>query len=271
MIKATVLILTKNSEKYLARVLESVKDFSEVVVYDSGSTDNTSHLVQYFKEKNLRESNACQTHFVVDKDWKGFGIQRQKSLEQASNDWIFWLDSDEIPSPELVVEISQLVSQTRDHAHAYKVQRLNHFNEKAILGTDWAHDKPLRVFNKKFAKFDDAPVHESVQLDLNTQVSCLKSKLLHFPYSSLNEFFEKTVRYTELALNLKTKRKLSSCSAVFYSWMALSRGVWAFLRSYFLRFGFRDGFEGFVISYMNGLSSTVKHLKRIEIEARQKS
>lgn len=269
MIKATVLILTKNSEKYLARVLESVKDFSEVVVYDSGSTDNTAHLVQYFIDKNLRESNACKTHFVVDKDWKGFGIQRQKSLALASNDWIFWLDSDEIPSSELVLEISQKVTQNKECA--YKVQRLNHFNEKEIQGTDWAHDKPLRLFNKRLASFDDAPVHESVRLSENTKIICLQSKLLHFPYSNLNEFFEKTVRYTELSLNLKSNIKTSSCAAVFYSWTALSRGVWAFFRSYFLRLGFRDGFEGFVISYMNGLSSTVKHLKRIEIESRRKT
>lgn len=243
MLQVSALVLTKNSAKHLSRCLESLQDFHEVIVYDSGSTDSTESLSKSF----------TNVTFIKDSGWQGFGVQRQKGIKFCTHEWIFWIDSDEVVTPELLQEIKAI--DFTDTNKVYRFWRRNHFGDKVIKGTDWEHDKVVRLFSSKKNSFNNATVHEGLVLGGEVVIKSLQGKLDHYPYETIMDFFEKSSRYTDLSMDQ---------SGASSHWGARLHGAWSFFRNYFLRSGFRDGYEGFVISYLNGFTATLKHLKIIE-------
>ncbi len=234
----SIVILTKNSQLYLNKVLESTSFADEVVVYDSGSEDNTLEITKNFK--NVR--------VFLDDNWEGFGIQKQKAVKKAKNNWVFVLDSDEVITKELKEEILNTIKNPK--YEAYFVARLNNFFGQWMKHTGLFPDYSIRLFNKTKAQFNDRKVHESVE---STNVGYLKNYFLHYAYKNISEFITKQNRY-------------SNIGAKSNKFKAIISPYWTFFKLYFLKLGFLDGWNGFVVSKLYAEYTFWKYIKEMENE-----
>jgi len=231
--KLSVVIITKNEEKFIAGAVESAIFADEVLVVDSGSTDNTCDIAKGIGAR------------VVQQDWLGFGAQKNKAVELAKNDWVFVLDADERFTSELQSEV--LITLKNPIADGYMVARLNRFFGKNIKTCGLYPDYSIRFFNKNQGKFNNVLVHESVQIKGNT--TKLKNHMIHLAYETVDEFIIKQNKYA--TLHHKKKNRLK----------ALISPPWTFFKLYFIKLGFLDGWHGFVIAKLYAQYSFWKYIK----------
>lgn len=238
--KISVTILTKNSQKHLHEVLRSLALFDEVVIYDNGSTDGTIDIAQSYPNVVLFEG-----------PFLGFGATHNKVTELAKNDWILSIDSDEVVTEKMMSEIlkTELNIDT-----VYSFPRENLYNHKVIKGCGWYPDRQLRLYNRTKTRFSDAQVHEQV-ITKDMKIIEMKYPIRHYSYECLSDFLTKMQLYSDLFAKQNVgKRKASLLTA-------LGHGSFAFFKSYFIKRGFLDGYEGFVISMYNSQTAYYKYLK----------
>ncbi|MFP4487238.1 MAG: glycosyltransferase family 2 protein [Campylobacterales bacterium] len=240
----SVTILTFNSQKYLQRVLESTASFDEVLLLDSGSEDKTLEIAKSF-------ANVVVYQAPLD---EGFGVQHQRTESLAKNEWILSLDSDEVLSGRLVEEIESL---SLDRRCIYSIKRDNYYRGKKIECCSWYPDRVYRLYNKNTTGFDSKKVHESVKID-GLSIIYLKHPMTHYSYENASDFLAKMQKYSELFANENLGKKSSS------PFKAISRGCFTFFKSYILKKGFLQGYEGFVISVYNAQSAFWKYIKLYE-------
>jgi glycosyltransferase involved in cell wall biosynthesis len=248
MISAT--ILTKNSQKYIAKVLESLSWCNEVVVLDSGSTDDTLSIARAFSNTTVH---------VLESDFLGFGLMHQKMSGLAKNDWILSVDSDEVVSDELRAELQNL---NADKNSVYMIPSKNYFNGKHIYSCGWYPDYKARFFNKSVTDFNSEAVHENVVLD-GRNIIYLKSPLLHYSYEGVDDFLKKMHLYSSLFARQNIGKKSAT------PLKAVLRGSWSFVKTYILKGGIRQGYEGFIISAYNAQTTFWKYIKLYEEIKRQ--
>jgi glycosyltransferase involved in cell wall biosynthesis len=230
-VKLSIVILTFNSQKYLSKVLNSCHFADEVIIVDSGSLDNTLKIAEKFT--NVK---------IIHQKWLGFGKQKQAGVNATMNDWVFVLDSDEIiPDPLQKEILSQELT-----CKGYFIPRLNYFFGKPIKHCGLYPDSTLRFFDKNYAKFSKDEVHEKVLTQEKTDT--LKNHMLHFAYESIEEFITKQNRYS----SLNNKNKI---------FKALFSPYWTFVKIYFLRLGFLEGWHGFVIAKLYAQYTFWKYVK----------
>jgi len=240
MITATV--LTKNNQKTLKNTLDSLKTFDEVIVLDSGSTDETLAIASKYPNVTIHSSLFL-----------GFGPMHNYASELASNDWILSIDSDEVLSDELIKELGELELNPQI---VYEIQRFNYFNDKHIKWCGgWHPDFVVRLYHRKSTQFSDDLVHERIDHEGIAKETC-KSPLIHTPYVEISDFLDKMQHYS----NLFAQQHVSTKASI---WQALFHGWHAFFKSYIFKRGFMGGKEGFVISIYNGHSSFYKYLKLV--------
>jgi len=231
--KLSVVIISYNEEAYISDAVKSALFADEVLVLDSGSTDNTCLIVEELGIK------------VAQQSWLGFGPQKNKAVSLAKNDWVFILDSDERITDELENEILKVLENPKNDG--YFVPRLNNFWGNTIKTCGLYPDYSIRLFNRKKAKFNDVPVHESVQLKENT--GYLENDMIHLAYKSIDEFIIKQNRYSTLHHKKRDMFK------------ALLNPYWTFIKLFFLKKGFLDGWNGFVISKLYAQYTFWKYVK----------
>jgi len=243
MITATV--LTKNCQETLTATLKSLQRFSEVLIFDSGSTDSTLKIASQFP--NVK---------IVQGIFTGFGPTHNTASSHAMYDWVLSIDSDEILTEELVEEIFRL---SLDPHHVYQIDRKNYFNGKWVRWCGgWHPDPVVRLYNRRTTRFTNDAVHEQVIVG-NLRLIPLSSPLLHTPYRSMDDFLTKMQIYSSLfAEQNKGKRRSTMGKALIHSWLA-------FVKSYIFKRGFLGGKEGFIISIYNAHTAFYKYLKLMEI------
>ena len=141
---------------------------------------------------------------VLHQDWLGFGAQKNKAVELAKNDWVFVLDSDERITDELQLEILNTLKNPT--AEGYHTARLNNFFGKNIRHCGLYPDYSIRLFNRQKGKFNDVTVHESVQIQGNTNK--LKNHMIHLAFDTVEEFSNKQRKYAALSQKKKSLIKL---------------------------------------------------------------
>ena len=231
--KLSVVIITKNEENFIAGAVESAIFADEVLVVDSGSTDNTCNIAKGIGAR------------VVQQDWLGFGAQKNKAVELAKNDWVFVLDADERFTSELQSEV--LITLKNPIAEGYQVARLNSFFGKSIKTCGLYPDYSVRLFNKNQGKFNNVLVHESVQM--SGSVSTLNNHMTHLAYETVDKFKIKQKKYAALSQKKKNIFK------------ALIGPLWTFFNLYFIKFGFLDGWHGFMIAKLYAQYTFWKYIK----------
>ncbi len=241
MAKLSVIIITKNEAENIRACLESVKWADEIIVVDSGSSDATVEI--------CRELGA-QVH---EHDWPGFGMQKNRALSYATNEWVFSLDADELVTAELRSEIEAALIDPHGHA-AFRMPRLSSFCGRYMRHSGWHPDYVTRLFLRDAARFSDDLVHESLIVD--GPVGKLRQSLLHETFQDLEELLEKINQYsTAGARMLSEKNKKASLKK------AIGHALWAFFRTYILRAGFLDGREGFMLAVSTAESSYYRYAK----------
>jgi glycosyltransferase involved in cell wall biosynthesis len=229
----SVVIISKNEEKFIADAVKSASFSNEVLVLDSGSTDNTLTIAKKLGAK------------VLHQDWLGFGAQKNKALKLAENNWVFVLDSDERITDELQLEILNTLQNPM--SDGYYIARLNNFFGKNIRHCGLYPDYSIRLFNKNRGEFNNVTVHESVQINGNTDK--LKNHMTHLAFDTVSEFTDKQKKYATLSQKKKNLIK------------AFISPIWTFLKIYILRLGFIEGWRGFVIAKVYAQYTFWKYFK----------
>ncbi len=238
MAKLSVIVITKNEAENIRACLESVKWAEEVIVVDSGSSDSTVQI--------CRQLGAQ----VYEHDWPGFGIQKNRALSYATNDWVFSIDADERVTPELKAQLIKAMEGGSEDG--FYLPRLSQFCGRFIRHSGWYPDYVLRLFRRSKGRFSDDMVHERVILDGAS--GRLSSPLLHYSYLNEADVRRKTEQYAKAgAMQMLNKGKTATFAD------APLRAGWAFIRTYFLRLGFMDGTAGFNVALMNFRTTFLKY------------
>ena len=228
--KLSICIICKNEENKIADCLASVNWADEIVIVDSGSTDNTLEIAKQFTDK-----------IFVEKNWQGFGAQRRRAEDYASNDWIFAIDCDEVVTEKLKKEILKYINKASNRDVLY-ANRLTNFCGQFIYHSGWYPDKIARIYNKASYRYNEALVHEALDCKGCNKVY-LKGDLLHYQYDDIYQYINKRNRYASLGADDKCRQGKKSGML-----KATSSSIFAFIRHYFLRLGFLDGRLGFTIA-----------------------
>lgn len=238
----SIVLITKNEADKIEACLNSVSWADEIVIFDSGSTDSTLEIASRFTDK-----------IFVENDWPGFGLQRQRAQEKANGDWIMMIDADEVVTPGLQEEIRSAIARD-DRSKAYAVPRLTWAFGAYIRYSGWYPDYVVRIYPKALAKYNEALVHEKVVCDENLEVVRLQGDLLHFTFKDLEQWINKTARYS--AAWAEQKHNEGKRSSIF---AAVSHSVVYFLKAFFIRRGFLDGRAGFVLAVLGAYSRFIKY------------
>jgi glycosyltransferase involved in cell wall biosynthesis len=225
----TATILTKNSAAHLADALAALHWCDEVVVLDTGSTDNTLAVARRHPNVRLHQ---------LEQPFPGFGRVRRQAVALARNDWILSVDSDEVVTPELADEIAAL---RLDERVVYAMPFHNYFNGRHITSCGWHPDRHERLFHRRTTNFCESELHERVRT-ANLAVRRLRHPIRHYSYGSLDDFLQKMRAYSRLFAEQHAGRRASGPG------LAAVRGAWTFLKSYLWQHGWLQGAEGFVIS-----------------------
>jgi len=239
--KISATIITLNEQGNIARAIESLRCADEVIVVDSGSQDRTMEIA------------AKLGAGVVESEWMGYASQKNFAAEQASHDWILSIDADEALSEALEAEIWQ-IKKSGPQFDAYTVPRLAQYLGRWILHSGWYPDRKVRLYHRAKARWVGKYVHESVQVDGVT--GHLESNLLHYTCNSLSEHLRMMDRYTTLAAEelVAQRRRIGWADLVLDP-------LWTFFRTYVVKAGFLDGWEGVAIAYMAAFYNFVKYAK----------
>ena len=247
----SVTVITKNEAHNIEACLRSVAFADELVVLDSGSSDDT-----------VQRALSMGAIVNVNADWQGFGIQKNRALDLTSSDWVLSIDADECVPPQLQAEIrAALEAPAFD---VYSFPRLSSYCGQDILHSGWHPDRVIRLFRRDSARFSNDLVHEKI---LTTrQIGQLKSALLHESFTSLEGVLDKVNRYSSASAQaLFDKGRNASLGK------ALGHGMWAFIRTYFLRLGFLDGRMGLVLAISNAEGTYYRYLKLWLLRRNQQS
>ena len=237
----SVIIITKNEAANIRDCIASVAWADEIIVVDSGSRDGTASIAQEMGAK-----------VYLHTDWLGFGLQKNRALGYACNEWIFSIDADERVTPELRTELEQAMQEC--NADGYYCPRLSQFCGTFIHHCGWYPDYVLRLFKRGAGQFSASLVHESVLLI--GQTASLKSPLLHYSYLTADDVERKVEHYSNAAAQqmLAAGKRANLISAIL-------SGGWAFVRTYVMRLGVLDGAAGWAISCMNARTTYLKYRK----------
>jgi glycosyltransferase involved in cell wall biosynthesis len=234
-------VITRDAAGQIADCLASATFADEIVVVDSGSTDDTVEIAR-----------RCGARVIV-RSWQGFGLQKSFAVEQAAHDWVLCLDADERVTPELGAAIRAALDTT-PVAVAFAVPRRNRFLGRWLRHGEGYPDWIVRLFDRRHARWTDDPVHENVSAD--GAVARLSGDLLHASAESLDAYVAKQNRYTTIqAEAMHARGERASLARLLVSPLA------RFLRLYVFRLGFLDGVAGFVHIAIGCFASFMKYAK----------
>ena len=236
----SVIIITKNEFAHIAGCLQSVAWADEIIVLDSGSSDDTVNICRTYTNK------------VYTTDWQGFGIQKQRALDKATGDWVLSIDADEIVTPELKAEILAAMQITDNNG--FEIPRLSNYCGRQMRHGGWFPDYVLRLFRRNCGQFTDAVVHERIIVDGN--IGRLNTPFLHDAFVDFEEVLHKVNNYSSLGAKLLYEKDVQSSVP-----KALMKGLWTFIRTYFLKAAFLDGSHGLLLAISNAEGAYYRYVK----------
>ena len=248
----SAIIVALNESKNITRAIGSLAAADEVVVVDSGSTDDTVRIA---------ESRGAR---VIQHAWEGFAAQKNFAAAQARYDWIMSLDADE-EFDETARQAIQCWKATQPTAPGYRFARRARYLGRWILHSGWYPDFKLRLYDRRQGEWRGKYVHESVEVA--GPVETLPGEILHYTCDSLDEHAQRIDFYTDLAAHEMAERgeRVSPLAR-------LLMPPWIFAHTYFLRMGVLDGYEGYLIARMAARYVRRKYSKWKELERKsQKS
>ncbi len=244
--RIAAVLIVKNEGENLRACLQSVAGWvDEIVILDSGSSDNTLEIAAQFGARIFHNT-----------PWPGFGKQRQVAQQHVTATWCLWLDADEVIPPELREEIQGIVQQAPAQ-HLYAFPRLNWYFGRYIYHCGWYPKPVVRLYPTTVTRYNDDAVHERVVVSREMSVRVCRHPLLHYPYRDLRHHVAKSSSYAhDWAQARHARGKRSSLFS------AATHALIRFIRMYLLQRGFLDGRAGLLLCI---LSSYYTYLKYAEL------
>ena len=242
----SAVVLTKNSEKTLTDCLESLSFCREIIIIDDYSEDKTPLIAKKYKAKFFKR------HLSED-----YSSQRNFGLKKASNNWVLFLDSDEVVTPTIKKEILRNVKK-QGKTSGFFIRRKAYIWNRQIMGGEFGETQLLRLGKKQSGKWV-RKVHEYWNIKDTGQI--LKGYILHKPDFSVKNFLVKLNNYSDIHAeeNIKESKKSSVFKVIF---MPLGK----FVSNFILKSGFKDGMHGVILAYLMSFHSFLSWSK-IYIEA----
>jgi len=230
--RLSVVMIAKNEAELLPACLASVSWADEIIVLDSGSSDDSVEI-----------ATQAGAQVYQSDDWQGYGIQRQRAQHYATGDMILMIDADERVSPELRAAIEQVLVAPPSRT-VYSLGRSNLFLGRFMRHSGWYPDRVMRLYPRTF-RYNDNLVHESLQSD-GAPVVALPGDLEHLTCRDLIAFQRKQLAYAEAWATERHQRgKRCGLFSVF------SHTLGAFVKTLLLRAGFLDGKQGWILAVVN--------------------
>lgn len=238
----SVVIITFNEEKNIARCIDSVKDLADdIVIVDSFSSDTTTEI--------------CKAYHVnfIQRNWEGYSTTKNFANSQAKFDWILSLDADEALSEELKKEIKALKSKSE--ISTCKFNRLTNYCGSWVKHGGWYPDTKVRLFDRKITKWAGV-IHEELHFSKTVDVLHLKGDCLHYTYYTTEQHYKQADKFTTIAAkDLFEQGKKATFDKLYIS------PITKFIRDYFFKLGFLDGSVGFTIARISAYATYLKYKK----------
>jgi glycosyltransferase involved in cell wall biosynthesis len=236
----SAIVIAKNEAANIGDCLDSVSFCDERIVVDGDSSDDTVRIA------------IARGARVVRHDWQGFGEQKNFALSLAEGDWVLSIDADERVSPELAAEISRAIDGAG--VDGYELSRHSSFCGRMMRHSGWFPDHVLRLVRRGRSRFSDDLVHERVVCD--GAIRRLNGPLIHLPVMRLEDALSRMDRYSTAGAEMvvASGRRVTFATGIM-------RGLWAFIRTYFLKVGFLDGREGFLVAVANAEGTYYRYMK----------
>jgi glycosyltransferase involved in cell wall biosynthesis len=248
----SALLIVKNEAHFIERALQSLLWCDEIVVVDAFSSDATPSLCQ-----DPTRPWASRLRFV-QKEWMGFSAQRNFAIAQTKNPWVFFLDGDEACSPELAKKLQALLSDPTLTPAQYKIRRQEFFLKKPIHYGIWNPSFHFRFFFKEGFQFE-GEVHEGPKSPYPTKT--ISEPIIHVEDLRIERFLTKLNHYTTIQAEQDYERGVrTNLFRILFSFPAM------FYKNYIYYRAYKDGRAGVIISVLEGISRTVRHLKIWQLE-----
>jgi glycosyltransferase involved in cell wall biosynthesis len=249
----SVVLITLNEEKNIPRCLGSLAPLRkifpnlEILVGDSHSQDRTASLARSFGAK------------VIVRPWEGYAKQKNDLIALAKGDWVLSIDADEELTPALVQEMERMMRVAPPEVEGFLLKRKAFFLGKWIKHCGWWPDSQLRLVRRGKGSFTLTPVHEGMVV--RGGVLELEEPMNHYTYDSIQQYLKKLNRYSDLSLlKIKPKKiKLWPFYLVLSPWIT-------FFRMFVAKWGFLDGWHGFVVCALSAYHDFCKYAKLWEKE-----
>jgi (heptosyl)LPS beta-1,4-glucosyltransferase len=241
----SAIIITKNEEKNIAKCLQSLHFCSEIIIFDSFSTDNTKAICESF-------SNVSFFHT----QWAGYSQTKQNALEKTNSNWILWIDADEEVPVTLQNEILNtpiLQNLKEKNIVMYGFPRKTFIGDFWVSKGGWYPGVVWRLFSKEHVCFDGKELHEGLKINHGSKKR-LNSDLNHFSYQNLEDYFSKMLKYAHAgAIEAHKKGKKGKVMNVFFE------PLFIFFKFYFIKSGFLMGMFGLVLATGTAFSTFLRY------------
>lgn len=246
--KISVVINTYNAEEFLQQVIDSVKEFDEIVICDMESTDHTVEIAQ---------RNGCRLVTFPKGNHKSAEPARTFAIQSATSKWVLVVDADELISPELRQYLYRRITEPDCPAGLYLFRR-NKFIGK--YGRDWSHDYQLRFFIREGTVWPPY-VHTFPEVQGRVERAPVQYAIIHLADESIRYWVTKMNEYTDNEVDKKAERNYGLCAL-------FMRPTWRFLRNYLLMGGFRNGRRGLLQALQWALYQQIMVMKIMEKKLR---
>jgi glycosyltransferase involved in cell wall biosynthesis len=245
----SAVIITYNEEKNIGRCLESIKDIAdEIVVVDSFSTDRTKEI--------------CLSYGAVfiEHPFEGFIEKKNFALDKATHQYALSLDADE--ALDDVLRNNILAEKEKSFPFdSYEMNRMSLFCGQWIKHGSWYPDKKIRLINRQKARWGGTNPHDKMIVQSGASKKHLKGDILHKAYNSLEEIILQTNKLTSIqSLAMYQQGKRSGVIKLVLNPFA------AFFSGYFIKRGFLDGYNGFLIARYASYATFIKYSKLLHLQ-----
>ncbi len=248
--KISAFLVCCNEERNIRRALDSIKWCDEIVVIDSGSTDETLSICREYTDK------------IITRQWPGYVEQKRFGLSQCSNEWVFNIDADEEVSSDLRDDVLQVLSNRNEwaqHIKGYEIPRVVFYLGRWWRKGGWYPEYRLRLVRKDDCEWAGTDPHE--RATVNGQVARLKGELLHYTYHDMADHVRSLNSHSSVAaMSMFEKGKRTSLLKIAFGPPA------RFIKFFLVRRGFLEGIAGLIVAHFEAYYVFLKYAKLWELQ-----